>query len=236
MKIYFARINNENRGPYSLEELKSLNLNREDFIWKEGFADWKQVKELEELDSLFSSPPPFTRTVQNSGNTTFAKEVKEVSTTEKTGSKFGRNLKLFGLLTIIIIIAVLIYNKNETSSNYQLPFAIEKTPEQLKAELVEKEKQNPSQYLDNKATMRTNLIDQKVIEGTVSNTASVAIFKDLVLEVSFLSKTQSIISTQKFTIYEVIAPQQTVNFKFKTYAPTGTEGFSAMIVDATPTN
>lgn len=238
MKIWFIRHNNESLGPYSIEELKTLSVTKEDYVWKEGLVDWMQAKDLAELNDLFSSktPPPFTQQASypNNGSTY---EYAPSSATEKAGFKLGKFLGWTGVLAIVITIAAVIYNKTQDAPLYLAPYSTtEKTPEQLRAELVQQEKQNPSQYLKDETKMRTNLIGQKVIEGTVTNSASVATFKDLVLQVDFLSKTDAVISTQKFTIYEVVGPQQSVKFKFKTYAPSETKGFAASIVNATATN
>jgi hypothetical protein len=50
---------------------------------------------------------------------------------------------------------------------------------------------------------------------------------------SFLKQVE--ISTEKFTIYEVIGLQKTISIKkIKTFAPKGTEGFSTNIISALP--
>ncbi len=237
MKIYFIRRNNDSIGPLSLEELKSHNLTKDEFVWKEGLADWIQAKNLSELNDLFTPkvPPPFIPS-NNSNNGATTIHIP-VSSTEKVGFKLGRLFGWRGLLIIAIIATIVIYNTTNSSPTYLSPFqdsiaAPAKTPEQLRAELIEQERQNPAQYLTDETTMRTNLIGEKVIEGTVINTASVATFKDIILQVDFLSKTEAVISSKRFTVYEVLVPKQSARFKFKTFAPYGTDGFSASIIDA----
>jgi hypothetical protein len=46
------------KGPYSIEELKSLNLTKESMVWCEGMDTWKPAGEIEELDSVFPVTPP----------------------------------------------------------------------------------------------------------------------------------------------------------------------------------
>ncbi len=238
MKIYFIRRNNDSIGPFSLEELKSHNLTKDEFVWKEGLADWIQAKNLSELNDLFTpkAPPPFTPS--NNGVTTMH---IPVSSTEKAGFKLGRLFGWRGLSIIAIIATIVIYNTTKSSPTYLSPFqdsiaAPVKTPEQLRAELAEQERRNPAQYLTDETTMRSNLIGEKVIEGTITNTASIATFKDITLQVDFHSKTETVISSKRFTVYEVLAPKQSTGFKFKTFAPSGTDGFSASIIDATAIN
>ena len=37
---YWARLNNENKGPYTLKELEKLRLKPDDYIWANGFEEW----------------------------------------------------------------------------------------------------------------------------------------------------------------------------------------------------
>lgn len=50
---YFVVINSEQKGPFSLDELRDLKLKRTDLVWYDGMADWKTAYEIEELKSLF---------------------------------------------------------------------------------------------------------------------------------------------------------------------------------------
>ena len=57
-KIYFLVIENEQKGPYSREELKDLRIKKDSLVWKEGLEDWVQAEKLEELKQLFVFAPP----------------------------------------------------------------------------------------------------------------------------------------------------------------------------------
>jgi hypothetical protein len=229
-------------GPYSVEELKALAVTQTDYVWKVGLSKWMLASTIPELDELFSKnePPPFKPYENNNYNTGFSKNKENsysINSPYKNENSTSRYIPWVIIISLLAIVSYFIYT-NTQSNSYVSPnnSTNYKTPEQLRAELVEKERQNPSQYLSDHTTMRENLIDQKVIEGTITNTASVAAFKDMVLEVNFLSKTQTAIATKNFTIYELIEPHQTVKFKFKTYAPSETEKFEASIINATATN
>lgn len=58
MKKYFIHINNQQQGPFSLEELKNIGITGETPVWYEGLADWMKAGNSEELQSLFKSEPP----------------------------------------------------------------------------------------------------------------------------------------------------------------------------------
>jgi hypothetical protein len=110
----------------------------------------------------------------------------------------------------------------------------QKTEEELKEELRRKELEQFTQYLTVNATMRENLFGEKVIEGTISSTSTVAVFKDIVVEITFMSKTETSLNVQKQVLYEVISPNTKIPFKIKMSAPKATEKFLARVVSATP--
>lgn len=102
-----------------------------------------------------------------------------------------------------------------------------KSPEELKFELKEKEKSFPLSYL----TLETNLSSNEVmtraaglfreaefsqngwnLKSDIVCTSSVAQFKDIKIEVEFISKTGSVIETQTITKYEYIKPGQKISF------------------------
>lgn len=58
MKTFFLFIDDEQQGPFNLEELKSKKITRTTKVWFEGLDDWKNADEIEELKSLFISVPP----------------------------------------------------------------------------------------------------------------------------------------------------------------------------------
>lgn len=94
-----------------------------------------------------------------------------------------------------------------------------KTAEELRAELVERERNAPSEYLSVEAKEWRNLVDQLVIEGDIANQATLANFKDPVLAVTWYSKTNTELTTQNYPLYELVRAQQTQHFKLKTDAP-----------------
>lgn len=55
---YYVIIDNEQLGPYSLEELKIKKINKNTLVWTNGFEDWIPAKMVEELQLLVDSVPP----------------------------------------------------------------------------------------------------------------------------------------------------------------------------------
>jgi hypothetical protein len=159
-----------------------------------------------------------------------------LSESEQLGSSIGRSLNKKWLLVLVALaigfgIYLALRSFIGTSRNV---FGIEKSADELKYDLQQKESSNPVYYVVETTSMRSNLVGKQIIEGSVMNNASVTSFKDVVLEVSYLSKTGSVISTERFTIYEVAAPGKWASFKFKTSSPRGTKEFSAKVIAAAP--
>ncbi|MFZ1370761.1 MAG: hypothetical protein WAR78_10275 [Ferruginibacter sp.] len=104
--------------------------------------------------------------------------------------------------------------------------------EQTKVSLEQTEQKNPKRFLSVVGNDRKNLIGQRVIKGTVSNSATVASYKDIDIELSFYSKTGALLEKDHEMIYETIAPGSSTNFKTKYFAPRGTDSVAMKIVAA----
>jgi hypothetical protein len=104
--------------------------------------------------------------------------------------------------------------------------------EQTKETLEETEKKNPKRFLSVDGHDRKNLLRQTVIKGTVSNSAKVASYKDVDVELSFYSKTGALLEKDHEVVYETIAPGSKADFKTKFYAPKGTDSVALKILGA----
>ncbi|MBC7507230.1 MAG: hypothetical protein H7320_00545 [Ferruginibacter sp.] len=89
--------------------------------------------------------------------------------------------------------------------------------------LLEKERKNPLAFLSVNSHDKHNLLGQTVIKGNVNNTAKVCTYKDVQLELSFFSKTGTLLEKANETIYDNIAPGKSADFKSKYFAPKGTD-------------
>lgn len=145
--------------------------------------------------------------------------------------------KLFFTASILII-----YSCQSDSGSSSNPYSSGssynngQTYEQNKISLEDKEKRNPLQFLSSKGTYRQNLMGKWVMEGKIINSATVAAYKDVVLEFKFYSKTNTLLGTQKMTIYEYVNPGSSKSFKIKLngYRNTGKIGWE--VIDAKSAN
>ncbi len=104
--------------------------------------------------------------------------------------------------------------------------------EEKKETLEEMEKKDPVRFLSVSSHDKKNLIGQTVIKGTLKNKATVASYKDVEVELSFFSKTGTLLEKDNETIYETIAPGKESDFKTKYYAPKGTDSVVLKVVNA----
>jgi len=115
-------------------------------------------------------------------------------------------------LTMILVTAC---NGSRNNNNYG---AEHNTYEESKTSIEDKEKDNPLSFLSIDATYRKNLLGEWVVQGKISNSATVAIYKDVKLSLIFNSKTDTYLGSETQTVYEFVKPGQSKSFKIKTYA------------------
>ena len=131
----------------------------------------------------------------------------------------------FFALFIVLFISCNSGNDSETNNTNN---SYEKT----KMSLEEKEKGMPTSFLKASFTYRQNLIDQWVLEGKISNTATVATYKDVTLNILYFSKTDTEIGSEEKTIFEFFRPGSSQDFKIKTNGYVGTASIKMQIVSA----
>lgn len=104
--------------------------------------------------------------------------------------------------------------------------------EQTKETLEQVEKKNPIRFLTVEGTDKKNLIGQRVIKGIINNKATVAGYKDIDVEITFYSKTGTLLEKSHEVIYETIEAGNSTNFKTKYFAPKGTDSVALKIYTA----
>jgi len=101
-----------------------------------------------------------------------------------------------------------------------------------KESLLKKEVKTPQNFLVVGGHDKRNMLGQTVVKGTITNKATVAVFKDVDLKLSFYSKTRALLETDKETVFEVLQPGESKNFKTKYFAPKGTDSVALEVLGA----
>jgi len=108
MEKYFITKGTEKKGPYSIDDLKKIELTDDYLIWKDGFEKWKPISEITELENdIIITPPPTPAQLKR----------------ENQKIIFINSLKTSGLWLLVLWIAIFIvmggYKDNyELKENY----------------------------------------------------------------------------------------------------------------------
>lgn len=126
--------------------------------------------------------------------------------------------RIYKIVRIIIIIFLVIFgisifskfiDKESSSSTYQESIMT----------IQEIEAASPLNYLQADGTYRENFIGDKIkIDGSIANTATVTTYKDVSVRVNFYSKTNTLIGSEDYTLYEFYPPNTKQSFKLKVKA------------------
>jgi len=98
--------------------------------------------------------------------------------------------------------------------------------------LLKKEIKSPRNFLIIGGRDKRNILGQTVVKGTISNKATVAVFKDVSIKLSLYSKTRALLETDKETVFEVLQPGESKSFKTKYFAPKGTDSVALEVLGA----
>ncbi len=104
--------------------------------------------------------------------------------------------------------------------------------QETKNSLLIKEQKNPVNFLTVHGNDKRNFFGQTVVKCVIKNNATVATYKDVDLQLSFYSKTNALLETDKETVFEVVPPGQSKNFKTKYFAPKGTDSVALEVLGA----
>lgn len=133
--------------------------------------------------------------------------------------------KIIPVILVVSIVLVACGGSDESGSVAEAKDKYEQTKESLE----QTEKKNPMRFLSVSGDNKKNLLRQTVIKGVITNKATVAAYKDVDVELSFFSKTGALLLKDHEVVYKVIAPSSSENFKYKTYAPKGTDSVAMKI-------
>ena len=146
--------------------------------------------------------------------------------------------------TLLFIIALLTISCDNIISSPERP----KTAQELRQELKSKEEQTPSLYLQEEGVVlkpKRKIVkkatffkqakyadDGALITGQIINKATLAKYKDVVVDVSFYSQTKTQIDKKSYVLYEYYEPNSTNNFSLRIETPKAMESFDLQIRDA----
>ncbi len=213
MKKYYLHNGSEQTGPFDIEELKSMGLNSQSPVWFDGLSSWTIIGQVPELKILFASaPPPFSNQIH-----TPPPIAKEANITQPSFNSETPKKKKYILLKITaIVIAILIIINIITTLNHNSNNLDESTYQEKVMTVEEIEKSQPSNFLKADGTYNKNFWGDKLkVHGVIKNNATKVTYKDAVVTVTYYSKTNTVLGSNNYTIYENFPPNSEVNFELK---------------------
>lgn len=106
-----------------------------------------------------------------------------------------------------------------------------KTYEQHKESLAEKEQKNPLHFLSVSGDHKKNLIGQTVVSGTIHNRASVVSYKDVRIKM-LCYKSNAMVEEHEDRVDDIIKPGAEREFKIKYRLPKGTDSIALSLMSA----
>lgn len=224
MKTFYLHENGQQSGPFSIDELKQKSISFTTPVWKEGMAAWATAGELDELSSLFRLTPPDRSSIPPMNYSPRKTE------TEYRNLKVKKVLGWIGLAATIIIIVSFVVYKNQQSELIEPKL---KTPEQMRAEYLKNEQHNPAAFISGFYRNKNALLSQRMLHVDLNNNATLANYRDVILNVTYLNKTGAEIKTEKITVAERLDAGQTVRASLKAFAPSATRDVKIAVAAAT---
>ena len=203
MKKYYLHNGTEQDGPFDVSDLKSKGIKEKTEVWYEGLADWTTADQIDELKVLFqkTTPPPIKpKSTKN----------KSQPTPAPKKSKVGKNILTLILITIgvvggfTLITSILDSSSDTNPANYF----------EQKMTIGEIEDADPKRFLSAGGKYNESFWGTELkIRGEITNTATVADYKDVTVQVTYYSKTNSVLTTKNYTLYEVYQPNTVTAFR-----------------------
>lgn len=112
-KEFYYLDEKEQKGPFTIDQLKTIGLKPETLVWSEGFENWKQVKDVDELKIVLKKtppPPPIIDTISSTSTNVDNIKISNEKTNNVVDSniKFWATFKIFGSILCFILLAIFI--------------------------------------------------------------------------------------------------------------------------------
>jgi hypothetical protein len=226
MISYYIHNGVDKEGPFDIATLRSKGLKQNTPVWWEGLADWTEAAQVEGLRDLFSGPPPFEKKEPPKVATPETKQADPKAREEESNRKIGHYMRLTG---VVILLALGVY----FGLAYVQSTSRTSTYEDKVMTVEEIERANPRDFLDASGTWNENFWGNKLkVQGTVTSSATVATYKDVVIKVTYYSATRTVLGTQSYVLYKYVPPRSTIKFDWTLDRPKNCERLDWDVVSA----
>lgn len=128
---YFIITNNESKGPFKLDELKTFPITSKTLIWYHGLEEWTEAENIPELKELFElTPPPIPKNTNSniSELQSYILNKKDSNTPKPTieiiNEKEKKHISTFKIISIYMLLCFLgvtagyLYTRNKIESDF----------------------------------------------------------------------------------------------------------------------
>lgn len=233
MKKYYLHNGTEQLGPFDINDLKAKGIKKNTSIWYEGVSDWTTADKIEELKDLLktTSPPPFE--TKQTPPPIKKPQTEQAAPPKKKKNVVGTIFQAIGVFAALVVVAVIIltqFKKSGGTTHTDL-----KTYEEKVLTVEEIEQADPAKFLDASGQYKQNFWGTAMkVHGTIKNNATVANYKDVVVEVIFFSGTNTELDRKQYKIYDFFPAHSTKNFELKIDKPNSCKKLGWNAVSATP--
>lgn len=136
-------------------------------------------------------------------------------------------LRKINVLIVALVLIIAACNDTQEKTNNSSKY------EDTKGDLKHQEEINLSKFISYTGTWKKNIGGKFVINGYLSNDASLANYKDYKIRVDFYNNNQKKISSDIYTIYEKLRSGQMKAYTLKVKGPKDAKSIGFKTVDAT---
>ena len=108
----------------------------------------------------------------------------------------------------------------------------EKSYEETKESLADREKKNPVNFLQVSGNDRRNWFGQTVVKGVIHNKATVMSYKNVRIKMLFYNKEGKLVANHEDIYDETLLPNSSVKFKARYGTPKGTDSVALSVMSA----
>jgi len=226
MAKYYIQNGNDKEGPYEKPELQAKIIKASTQVWCEGMIDWGPAGTVEELKDLFREPPPFV-TSKAEPPPIKKTEPKAATPIKKRGS---RKLLWTALaLTMLFGFGYMTSGINSGTGGFGSSY------EAKVMTVEEEERADPVRFLEASGSWNENFWGNKLkVHGIVTSTATVAQYKDIVIQVTYYSETKTVLGTEQYVLYKFVPPHGKTEFDLTLKKPEACKQLGWDVVSAVP--
>ncbi len=222
MKSYFIHDGNQKRGPFTIDDLKQKGVEASTLIWFDGLEKWTEASSIQELqDIIIKSPPPLDKSSSIKQTIDKTKKIIDSDIIDEIESKIPskKGKRVFTWTIIVLALVGLVYIGNSL-----LKKGISSTSKGNAVDSIA--------IINPSGVVHEDWYDKDKmyigINGTMMNKSSVYSYKDFVVEVKYLTETNTLVDTKQYTVFQSIKPLDKINFKARLdgEAPKGSKYYS----------